>query len=205
VTTIGQVFGTHTVRAPNANAFAGRWVVTVSRECLDHLLIVGPRHLARVLDTYMLHNNTHRPHRALWLRPRDPRSPSSERALPPAGGDRPPRGHRRAHSPIRPGRVTSSTSGTRRGADAIVPYSAPTRTSRVLNELTQRSSARLRREPLRHHASQMCSRQGQRMAQWSSPAAAHRFRPGRRLIFCEYSRRSPSLAGSRRSSMRRPS
>ena len=62
------------VRAPNANAFAERWVGTVRRECLDHLLIVGPRHLARVLDAYVEHYNTHRPHRSLGLLPPEPRS-----------------------------------------------------------------------------------------------------------------------------------
>ncbi len=60
------------VRAPNANAFAERWVGTVRREGLDHLLIAGPRHLARVLDTYVEHYNTHRPHRALGLLPPQP-------------------------------------------------------------------------------------------------------------------------------------
>ncbi len=39
------------VRAPNANAFAERWVRTVRHECLDWLLIAGCRHLERVLDT----------------------------------------------------------------------------------------------------------------------------------------------------------
>ncbi|MGI8793486.1 MAG: integrase core domain-containing protein [Acidimicrobiales bacterium] len=55
------------VRAPNANAFAERWVGTVRRECLDHLLIVGPRHLSRVLSEFVEHYNGHRPHRALGL------------------------------------------------------------------------------------------------------------------------------------------
>ncbi len=39
------------VQAPNANAFAERWVRTVRQECLDWVLIWGRRHLERVLDT----------------------------------------------------------------------------------------------------------------------------------------------------------
>jgi transposase InsO family protein len=62
------------VRAPNANAYCERWIGTVRRECLDHLLIVGPGHLARVLAVYIDHYNTHRPHRALRLLPPLPRS-----------------------------------------------------------------------------------------------------------------------------------
>jgi putative transposase len=60
------------VRAPNANAHAERWVRTVRAECLDWLLIVGRRHLDRVLRVYVEHYNQHRPHRALWLEPPDP-------------------------------------------------------------------------------------------------------------------------------------
>jgi putative transposase len=43
------------VQAPNANAVAERWVGTVRRECLDHLLIVSCQHLARVLRVYVEH------------------------------------------------------------------------------------------------------------------------------------------------------
>ena len=66
------------VRAPRANAIAERWIGTLRRECLDHLLITGPRHLAVVLREFVEHYNTHRPHRSLQQRPpagRTPRPP----------------------------------------------------------------------------------------------------------------------------------
>jgi len=53
------------VRAPRANAFAERFVGTVRRECLDHVLIFGRRHLQRVLAEYVVHYIEHRPHRGL--------------------------------------------------------------------------------------------------------------------------------------------
>ena len=56
------------VRAPRANAVAERWVGTVRRECLDWLLILGPRHLEQVLKECEGHYNAARPHRALELR-----------------------------------------------------------------------------------------------------------------------------------------
>jgi putative transposase len=57
------------VRAPRANAIAERFIGTLRRECLDHLLITGPRHLAGVLREYLAHYNTHRPHRSLDQHP----------------------------------------------------------------------------------------------------------------------------------------
>jgi putative transposase len=48
-------------RAPRANAIAERFIGTLRRECLDHLLIPGPRHLAAVLQEYIAHYNSHRP------------------------------------------------------------------------------------------------------------------------------------------------
>ena len=64
------------VRAPQANAYAERFVRTVRSECLDWLLILGRRHLEHVLRSYTAHYNAERPHRALAL-------------LPPAGSNKP--------------------------------------------------------------------------------------------------------------------
>jgi putative transposase len=43
------------VRAPRANAIAERFIGTLRRECLDHLLITGARHLDAVLREYTQH------------------------------------------------------------------------------------------------------------------------------------------------------
>ena len=68
------------VRAPRANAIAERFIGTLRRECLDHLLITGPRHLDIVLREYVQHFNTHRPHRSL-----DQHPPAGD--TPPESGD----------------------------------------------------------------------------------------------------------------------
>jgi putative transposase len=57
------------VRAPRANAIAERWIASARRECLDRMLITGERHLRLVLDEYIDHYNSHRPHRALQQEP----------------------------------------------------------------------------------------------------------------------------------------
>jgi putative transposase len=62
------------VRAPKANAHAERFVRTVRNECLDWLLILGRRHLEQTLRAYITHYNRERPHRALELKPPEPRS-----------------------------------------------------------------------------------------------------------------------------------
>jgi putative transposase len=65
------------VQAPNANAFAERWVRTVRADCLDRILIFGRHHLEHVLRVYRTHYNEHRPHRALDLLPPDGHHPTS--------------------------------------------------------------------------------------------------------------------------------
>jgi len=56
------------IRAPRANAHAERWVETVRVECLDWTLVLGRRHLLRLLGVYVRHYNQQRPHRGLALR-----------------------------------------------------------------------------------------------------------------------------------------
>jgi len=51
--------------APNANAFAERWVRTVREECLDKLLIINQAHLRRVLREYIGYYNMARPHQGI--------------------------------------------------------------------------------------------------------------------------------------------
>ena len=55
------------VRSPRANAYAERWVRTVRTECLDWMLVLGRRHLERVLREYVGHYNRQRPHRGIDL------------------------------------------------------------------------------------------------------------------------------------------
>ena len=52
-------------RAPNANAYAERWVRSARAECLDHILIVGEAHLRRVLSEYVTDFNRSRSHQGI--------------------------------------------------------------------------------------------------------------------------------------------
>lgn len=63
--------GTRIIKTPvqaQANAICERVIGTLRRECLDRMLIFGPRHLETVLAEYVEHYNSHRPHRSLSQR-----------------------------------------------------------------------------------------------------------------------------------------
>jgi putative transposase len=56
------------IRSPQANAVAERCVKTLRHGALDWTLILGRRHLDRVLASYARHYNAERPHRGIELR-----------------------------------------------------------------------------------------------------------------------------------------
>ncbi len=52
-------------RAPKANASCERFLGSVRRECLDHILVLGERHLYRVIREYVAYFNRARPHQGI--------------------------------------------------------------------------------------------------------------------------------------------
>jgi transposase InsO family protein len=66
------------VRAPRANAVCERFLGSVRRECVDHVLVLGERHLGRVLAEYVAHVNQGRPHQGIGQR-----VPASSATVPP--------------------------------------------------------------------------------------------------------------------------
>ncbi|MEO8288178.1 MAG: integrase core domain-containing protein [Chloroflexota bacterium] len=66
-------------RAPRANAFCERFLGSVRRECLDHILILGEQHLHRVVKEYVHFYNSARPHQGIsQMTPQRSRSPMQE-------------------------------------------------------------------------------------------------------------------------------
>ena len=54
-----------TVASPNLNPFAERFVRSIKYECLNKMLILGESHLRYVVNEYMEHYHTERPHQGI--------------------------------------------------------------------------------------------------------------------------------------------
>ena len=61
--------------APRANAICERFVGSLRRECLDHMLVIGELQLIRVLKEYVSYFNPARPHQGIAQRIPAPRVP----------------------------------------------------------------------------------------------------------------------------------
>ena len=55
-------------RAPRANAICERFLGSVRRECLDHILVFGDRQLHRVIKEYVEYFNRAKPHQGIGQR-----------------------------------------------------------------------------------------------------------------------------------------
>jgi transposase InsO family protein len=53
------------VRAPRANAYCERFIGSVRRECLDHILILSEKQLRRLVKEYVQYFNADRPHQGI--------------------------------------------------------------------------------------------------------------------------------------------
>jgi putative transposase len=67
--------------SPWQNAFAERLIGSVRRECLDHMVVLGERHLQRTLTTYFTYCHRTRTHLSL-----DKDAPDGRPIEPPGGG-----------------------------------------------------------------------------------------------------------------------
>ena len=78
------------VRVPHANAVAERWVGTLRRACLHHIIPFNARHLQRIVQEFVAYYNETRPHRPRDLHPpagpRAPQRPGRVVAPPMLGG-----------------------------------------------------------------------------------------------------------------------
>jgi putative transposase len=52
-------------QAPNCNAFAERFVLSIKSECLERMILFGERRLRRAIEEYVAHYNRERPHQGI--------------------------------------------------------------------------------------------------------------------------------------------
>ena len=52
-------------QAPQANAICERFIGSLRRECLDHVMVMGSRQLVRALTAYVKYFNHSRPHQGI--------------------------------------------------------------------------------------------------------------------------------------------
>jgi putative transposase len=51
--------------SPNINSYAESWINTIKRECLNHFVVFGERHLRYLIKEYVEYYNTTRPHSSM--------------------------------------------------------------------------------------------------------------------------------------------
>ena len=59
--------------SPNMNSYAESWIGTIKRECLNHFVVFGERHLRYLISEYVAHYNTTRPHSSMGNGPLESR------------------------------------------------------------------------------------------------------------------------------------
>jgi hypothetical protein len=64
-------------RSPWQNAYAERVIGSIRRECLNHVVVMGERHLLRILSQYITYYNAVRTHLSLGKDAPEPRSVQS--------------------------------------------------------------------------------------------------------------------------------
>ncbi|RMH29391.1 MAG: transposase [Planctomycetota bacterium] len=57
------------IQAPLCNAHMERWIQSLRKECLDHFVPVGLKHLDHLVSEYLIHYDRERPHQSLGNRP----------------------------------------------------------------------------------------------------------------------------------------
>ena len=87
--TVATVIASQAVISGAFSPIAERFIGTLRRECLDHLLITGPRHLDLVLNEYVQHyNRTDPTDRCINAPPAGSAPPRSGTAIRPIRRDR---------------------------------------------------------------------------------------------------------------------